>query len=105
MLVADACIRRGGCVRRPQHTRETPCTERAYDTASDVDVAWVCATRTCHGTRPCPRSAVTQSGGAGAAGHHAGKDRAVLVIVKPRRWRSDRAFRTALGLTTPARGA
>jgi hypothetical protein len=43
--------------------------------------------------------------GVRAAGHHADEDPAVLVIVKPRRWRSDRAFRTASGLTMPARGA
>jgi hypothetical protein len=46
----------------------------------------------------------TGSDGSGR-GHHAGQRRAVLVIVKPRRWRSDRAFRTALDLTMPARGA
>jgi len=33
-----------------------------------------------------------------ASGHHTSQDLAVLVIVKPRRWRSARAFRTAAGI-------
>ena len=92
-------------MRRPQDTFETPCTERGCDTGSDVDAAG-----SAHSDMS--RQAVVHEGSHscdlaahGAAGHHAGQDRAVLVIVKPRRCRSDRAFRTALGLTMPARGA
>jgi hypothetical protein len=76
-------------------------------------------TRTCRGTRLSRALPRLNLAAASAASHHAGQDRAVLVIVKPRRWRSDRAFRTASGfhptahacavgtsgLTMPARGA
>jgi hypothetical protein len=85
MFATAACTKRGGCVRRPQDTFVTPC----------MDVGWNLLV---HASALRP---VTVR----AAGHHTDQDRAVLVIVKPRRGRSDRAFRTASGLTTPPRGA
>jgi hypothetical protein len=100
----ETCVKRDGCVRRPQDTFETPCSERAATQAATLTPLRPC-TRTCRGTRLFTTTPAPQSGGPSAAGHHAGQDRVVLVIVKPRRWRSDRAFRTALGLTMPARGA
>ena len=104
MFATDACAKRGGCARRPQNTFETPCTASAapphmHQLPIDLQVGRR------HGTHLLVHVSATRPVGVRAAGHHTDQDRAVLIIVKPRRLRSDRAFRTATGLTMPARGA